>query len=128
MCVCVCVQTPKCKVCALEGITSCCHTGLGEGREGVNSPYSATTLDGHHETQDQDAAPAPLPDADLGRMMVRHFTSLVCAAPSLPVHERMQAQAHITLLHAALLSACPRCVWVRACGCAREGARVWACA
>lgn len=52
--------------------------------------------------------PATLPDADLGRMLVCHFTGLVRGAAALPPTERRVAEAHIITLHTALKAACPK--------------------
>lgn len=71
-------------------------------------PTHNTTTTLH--TQDKGAPPAPLAEADLGRMLVCHFTSLIRAAPALPAQEAARAEAHIISLHNALVPACARCV------------------
>jgi len=54
------------------------------------------------------STPSILADADLGRMLVCHFMSLMRASPSLPAEAAARAEAQLISLHTALTLACPR--------------------
>jgi hypothetical protein len=52
--------------------------------------------------------PGGVSDADLGRMLVCLFTSLLRGLPSMPPAEAAVAEAHAVRLHSSLVAACPR--------------------